>query len=63
MYIDILVKNVIIYNIIILCIIFMNIEFLLSAKFNRALPTKDRLFKSIVSSLNEVNINPQNILS
>ena len=41
----------------------MNIEFLLSAKFNRALPTKDRLFKSIVSSLNEVNINPLVMLS
>ena len=43
----------------------MNIEFLLSAKFDnrRVIPTKDRLFKAIVSSLNEVNINPLVMLS
>lgn len=38
----------------------MNIEFLLSATFDnrRVIPNQDRLFKAIVSSLNEVNINP-----
>ena len=43
----------------------MNIEFLLSARFDnrRVIPTKDRLFKAIVSSLNEVNINPLVMLS
>ena len=37
----------------------MNIEFLLSAKFDnrRVIPNQDRLFKAIVSSLNEVGIN------
>ena len=36
----------------------MNIEFLLYAKFDnkRVIPIRDRLFKAIVSSLNEVNI-------
>lgn len=43
----------------------MNIEFLLHGTFDtkRVLPIRDRLFKSIVSSLNEVNINPLVILS
>lgn len=43
----------------------MNIEFLLSARFDnrRVIPTQDRLFKAIVSSLNEVNINPLVMLS
>ena len=43
----------------------MNIEFLLQAKFDnkRVIPTQDRLFKAIVSSLNEVNINPLVMLS
>ncbi|MEI0604026.1 hypothetical protein R4K55_07365 [Brachyspira alvinipulli] len=43
----------------------MNIEFLLSAKFDnrRVIPTQDRLFRAIVSSLNEVNINPLVMLS
>ena len=43
----------------------MNIEFLLSAKFDnrRVIPTHDRLFRAIVSSLNEVNINPLVMLS
>ena len=43
----------------------MNVEFLLYAKFDnkRVIPIRDRLFKAIVSSLNEVNINPLIMLS
>ncbi len=43
----------------------MNIEFLLYAKYdeNRLTPSRDRLFKAIISSLNEVNINPLIFLS
>ncbi|WP_295156320.1 hypothetical protein [uncultured Brachyspira sp.] len=43
----------------------MNIEFLLSAVFDnrRVIPSQDRLFKAIVSSLNEVNINPLVMIS
>ena len=43
----------------------MNVEFLLYAKFDnkRVIPNRDRLFKAIVSSLNEVNINPLIMLS
>ncbi|MBW5409626.1 hypothetical protein E6A50_04480 [Brachyspira hampsonii] len=43
----------------------MNIEFLLSAAFDnrRVIPNQDRLFKAIVSSLNEVNINPLVMIS
>lgn len=43
----------------------MNIEFLLSATFDnrRVIPNQDRLFKAIVSSLNEVNINPLIMIS
>lgn len=43
----------------------MNVEFLLCAKFDskRVIPIRDRLFKAIVSSLNEVNINPLVMLS
>ena len=43
----------------------MNVEFLLYAKFDnkRVIPIRDRLFKAIVSSLNEVNINHLIMLS
>ena len=43
----------------------MNVEFLLSATFDnrRVIPNQDRLFKAIVSSLNEVNINPLVMIS
>ncbi len=43
----------------------MNVEFLLSATFDnrRVIPSQDRLFKAIVSSLNEVNINPLVMIS
>ncbi|WP_295163561.1 hypothetical protein [uncultured Brachyspira sp.] len=43
----------------------MNIEFLLSATFDnrRVIPSKDRLFKAVVSSLNEANINPLVMIS
>ncbi|WP_300366386.1 hypothetical protein [Brachyspira sp.] len=43
----------------------MNVEFLLSAVFDnrRVIPSQDRLFKAIVSSLNEVNINPLVMIS
>ena len=43
----------------------MNIEFLLYAKYDekRLTPSRDRLFKAIISSLNEVNINPLIFLS
>ena len=43
----------------------MNVEFLLYAKFDnkRVIPIRDRLFKAIVSSLNEFNINPLIMLS
>ena len=43
----------------------MNVEFLLYAKFDnkRVIPNRDRLFKAIVSSLNEVSINPLVMMS